>query len=92
MSEENTVVENTEQAAEVAVQETSQPSQVLAPEQEVGALRRVHEFMTNFDRVPGSLAVQWGQALDTIAVVANSLIEKMRQARAEEPVQEETAN
>lgn len=82
MSEEMVVadeVSQVEQSAEVTVTNEVEPTQVLSVEQEIGALRRVHEFMASFDRVPGSHAAQWGQALDTIAVVANSLIEKFRQ-------------
>lgn len=50
--------------------------QKLTPDQEINALRGVHKFLSDFDRVPGSLASTWAQALDTIAVVANSLIAK----------------
>lgn len=50
----------------------------LTTEQEIQALRSVHEFLSEFDRVPGFLANKWSQALDTIAVVANSLIGKAR--------------
>jgi len=49
----------------------------LTVEQEIGALRRVHEYLREFDRVPGSMASTWSQMLDTIAVVANSLIAKL---------------
>lgn len=54
----------------------SQPLQKLSADQEINALRSVHKFLSDFDRVPGALATTWGQALDTIAVVANSLIAK----------------
>jgi predicted translin family RNA/ssDNA-binding protein len=50
---------------------------LLSAEQEIGALRTVHEFLSEFDRVPGSLSSKWSQMLDTIAVVANSLIGKL---------------
>ena len=49
----------------------------LSPEQEIGALRKVHEFLGDFDRVPGSMSAAWSQMLDTVAVVANSLISKL---------------
>lgn len=54
----------------------TQPLQKLTAEQEINALRSVHQFLSSFDRVPGALATTFGQALDTIAVVANSLIAK----------------
>lgn len=45
----------------------------VSPEQRVAILRHVHTFFATFDRVPGSLASQWGNALDALAVVANAL-------------------
>lgn len=51
----------------------------LTSEQEISALRSVHQFLAEYDRVPGSLASKWSQALDTIAVVANSLIGKAQE-------------
>jgi hypothetical protein len=63
--------ETTEATPEVAV-----TSPTLTTTQEINALRATHEFFSNFDRVPGFAASQWSQALDTIAVVANSLINK----------------
>jgi hypothetical protein len=63
--------ETTETTPEVAVS-----SPTLTAEQEINALRAAHQFFSNFDRVPGFAANQWSQALDTIAVVANSLIDK----------------
>ena len=72
----NTTTETTE-TPEVAV---STP--VLTAEQEINALRAAHQFFSNFDRVPGFLASQWSQALDTIAVVANSIISKNSPAAA----------
>lgn len=56
--------------------ETTVSTPTLSAEQEINALRAAHQFFSNFDRVPGFLANQWSQALDTIAVVANSLIGK----------------
>lgn len=52
------------------------PLQKLTATQEVDALRAIHQFLTNFDRVPGSMAGTWSQVLDTLAAVANSLIAK----------------
>jgi hypothetical protein len=72
----NTTTETTD-SPEVAV---STP--VLTAEQEINALRAAHQFFSNFDRVPGFLANQWSQALDTIAVVANSIISKNSPAAA----------
>jgi hypothetical protein len=59
----------------------------ISQEQEVGALRKVHQFLSEFDRVPGSMSAQWSQMLDTVAIVANSLIAKLPKA---EPQEEET--
>lgn len=62
--------------------ETTVAPQKLTAEQEINALRSVHEFLTQFDRVPGFLANKWSQALDAVAVVANSLIAKATEANA----------
>ena len=70
----NTTSTNTEATPEVAVETPA--LQMLTPEQEINALRTAHQFFSNFDRVPGFLANQWSQALDAVAVVANSLIAK----------------
>jgi hypothetical protein len=51
--------------------------EAILPEQEIGALRKVHQFLSDFDRVPGSLSAQWSQMLDTVAIVTNSLIAKL---------------
>jgi hypothetical protein len=51
-------------------------SQILTAEQEIQALRNVHQFLSQFDRVPGFLTNKWSKALDAIAIVANSLIAK----------------
>ena len=50
--------------------------QELSQEQEIGALRSAHQFFSNFPNVPGHAASNWGQSLDALAVVANSLISK----------------
>jgi hypothetical protein len=55
----------------------------LTAEQEIQALRNVHQFLSNFDRVPGFLSNKWAKALDAIAVVANSLIAKNAPATSE---------
>lgn len=72
---------NTEQTTETTettetTPEVSISSPTLTTTQEINALRAAHQFFSNFDRVPGFAASQWSQALDTIAVVANSLINK----------------
>jgi hypothetical protein len=68
MSTEETTTTSTETAAT--------PIQKLTADQEIQALRVAHQFFSTFDRVPGFLANQWSQALDAVAVVANSLIAK----------------
>lgn len=70
-----------------ATAEVAQPSPTLTTTQEINALRAAHQFFSNFDRVPGFAANQWSQALDTIAVVANSLINK---TNGKQPDAEET--
>lgn len=65
---------------------------VLTAEQEINALRSVHQFFGNFDRVPGFLSSQWSQALDSIAVVANSLIAKANPEAFLTPGDETTTN
>lgn len=81
---ENTDLQtNNDDAVELSIE-----PQTLAPEQEVGALRKVHEFLSEFDRVPGSLSSQWAQMLDTVAVVANSLLAKLPRPEAQEDVKE----
>ena len=70
---ESTATETTTEATS-APEVTTTPS--LTTEQEINALRAAHQFFSNFDRVPGFLTNQWSKALDTIAVVANSLIGK----------------
>ena len=73
----NTSAEVTADNSESAdASESPVNSPVLTAEQEINALRSAHQFFSNFDRVPGFLANQWSQALDTVAVVANSLISK----------------
>lgn len=70
--------DTTTTSAEVTTDSTEAAAStpVLTTEQEINALRAAHQFFSNFDRVPGFLANQWSQALDTVAVVANSLIAK----------------
>lgn len=74
MSSDTTqTVSTTDETTEVAPEIPS-----LTAEQEINALRSVHEFLSSFDRVPGFLTNKWSQALDTVAVVANSLIAKAK--------------
>ena len=81
MSDTETATE-TQTTPEVGVEAQTTPT--LTAEQEINALRAAHQFFSNFDRVPGFLANQWSQALDTIAVVANSLIGKHGGAATEQ--------
>lgn len=80
MTDATTSVEN--QATTDASTENQAESQAevkltsLTANEEISVLRNVHTFLSNFDRVPGSLANQWAQTLDAIAIVANSLISK----------------
>ncbi len=75
--------ENVENVEHTEVIETKVDTATLSQEQEIGALRKVHQFLNEFDRVPGSMSASWSQMLDTIAIVANSLIAKMPKESAE---------
>ena len=79
---------STETTETTETAETVVSTQTLTTEQEINALRSVHEFLSQFDRVPGFLANKWSQALDTIAVVANSLIAKANPATGTETTTE----
>lgn len=48
--------------------------------QRVAILRSVHGFFSNYDRVPGALAEQWGNALNALAVVVNSETQLLQKA------------
>ena len=81
MTEEKTVdITGDEAVAEteaptLTAQDAAQPQQrSLNKQEQIQALTAAHRFFSDFDRVPGSAANVWAQALDTIAVVANSLI------------------
>lgn len=78
MTTETTNTETTSTSEEPTVELQQQ----LTSEQEIQTLRNVHTFLTNYDRVPGSLANQWAQVLDAIALVANSLIAKAKDSGA----------
>lgn len=75
-STDNTSSNTTTSEANVTLSE-------LTASEEIAVLRNVHTFLSNFDRVPGSLANQWAQTLDAVAIVANSLISKNRQTTSE---------
>lgn len=81
------MMENNEMQSDMAT-EMKVNVESLLPEQEIGALRKVHEFLSGFDRVPGSMSAQWSQMLDTVAVVANSLIAKLPKSEVQEEVSE----
>lgn len=68
--------QDTSDASTDTTENAATQNPTLTTDQEIGALRAAHQFFSNFDRVPGFLTNQWSQALDTIAVVANSLINK----------------
>jgi len=76
MTSDNTQVTQATETTETT--EVVQELPNLTSEQEIQALRSVHEFLSSFDRVPGFLANKYSQALDTIAIVANSLIGKAK--------------
>ena len=83
MTNTDTTTDTTDTTAEVVADLPR-----LTSQQEIEALRSVHEFLSAFDRVPGYLTSKWSQNLDTIAVVANSLIGKTKttEETAEETV------
>lgn len=83
----------TTETTETTTPEVAVTSPTLTTAQEINALRAAHQFFSNFDRVPGFAANQWSQALDTIAVVANSLINKTNGAQPDAtPAPEVTAD
>lgn len=82
--------DTTTPTTETTTPEVSVTSPTLTTKQEINALRAAHQFFSNFDRVPGFAANQWSQALDTIAVVANSLINKTNGAQPDVPDTEPT--
>ena len=47
--------------------------QKLTKQQKVDALRQVHQFLSNFDRVPGFLANQWFQTIQAVALVCDNI-------------------
>lgn len=82
-----TTAQTTETTTETT-ETTEQPAvelqhQKLTAEQEIQTLRNVHTFLSNYDRVPGSLTNQWSQVLDAIALVANSIIAKAAETTTE---------
>ena len=91
MSENNNMqIENHEsETAEVSSQDIV-VSETLEPEQEISGLKKVHQYLSEFDRVPGSMAATWSQMLDTIAVVANSLIAKFGASKSQDDVESES--
>jgi putative alpha-1,2-mannosidase len=81
-------MDNTDNVVETdEVVDVKVSAEAISQEQEVAALRRVHQFLSEFDRVPGSMSAQWSQMLDTVAIVANSLIAKLPKTG---PQEEET--
>ncbi|CAB4141228.1 hypothetical protein UFOVP410_67 [uncultured Caudovirales phage] len=73
---ENVETAETVESVEMNVTDNVSLTETLSPEQEINALRSVHKYLSEFDRVPGSMSATWSQMLDTVAVVANSLIAK----------------
>jgi len=61
--------------------QTVQPTQAQKPtklteDQEIQNLNGVISWLQNFDRVPGSHATSWGQVIEALVVVHNSLVLK----------------
>ena len=52
----------------------------LSPEEEIGGLKVVHEFLQEFE-VKAKYAHVWSQVLDNIAKITNSLISKDQEAK-----------
>lgn len=47
--------------------------QKISKQQQVEVLKQVHQFLSNFDRVPGFLSNQWFQTLQAIALVCDNI-------------------
>jgi hypothetical protein len=54
----------------------------LTKQQKVETLRNIFMFLSNFDRVPGALAKNWADMLQSLAVIADNI------ALEEEPKKE----
>lgn len=55
---------------------------VTAP-QRLAILRSVFSFFSEYDRVPGGLAKQWGNALEALVVVINAETKDLQKAADE---------
>jgi hypothetical protein len=51
----------------------SQEVRVLSKEEQLNVLVQIHQFLSNYDRVPGAFASQFAQVLEGLALVANSI-------------------
>lgn len=79
MSTQTETVESTEtETPTVKVQpQPLAPEERLSKGQQLAALKQVFEFLSNYDRVPGSLTSTWSQVLDALALVHNSLVSEL---------------
>ncbi len=55
------------------MEQVSNEFRQLTSKEQLDLLVQVHGFLSNFDRVPGSLTAQWSQVLQALAMVAKSV-------------------
>jgi hypothetical protein len=56
----------------------------MEKEKQLTALANVYAFFSNFNGVPGSLASEWGKALEVIAAVAKAVQSEVQESQKEE--------
>jgi|688.fasta_scaffold1697409_2 hypothetical protein len=56
---------------------------VLSKEEQLDVLVKIHNFLANYDRVPGAFASQFAQVLEGLVLVANSVQAELRPAPSE---------
>jgi len=52
----------------------AQNIKTIGKHEQVKALTEIYQYFSNYDRISGSAATTWGRALDTIALVTNSIV------------------
>ncbi len=72
--------------AKETVEATAVPNtgeqRTLSKEDQLNAIRQVFQFLSDYDRVPGSLSSTWSQLLDALALVHNSIASELETKEA----------
>lgn len=50
----------------------------LTKEEQLDVIVKIHNFLSNYDRVPGAFASQFAQVLEGLALVANSVQKELK--------------